>query len=72
MPYFYNTQTKASHWDPPEGLTSQQIDNLPGAEYFIRSSEPEKVRASHLLVKHRGSRRPSSWKEVRNNKILLT
>ena len=24
---------------------------------------PSRVRASHLLVKHRGSRRPSSWKE---------
>lgn len=25
---------------------------------------PSEVRASHLLVKHRGSRRPSSWKEA--------
>eukprot|EP00741_Cyanophora_paradoxa_P014471 tig00020801_g13956.t1 len=24
---------------------------------------PDKVRCAHLLVKHRGSRRPSSWKE---------
>jgi len=23
-----------------------------------------KIRASHLLVKHRDSRRPSSWREV--------
>jgi NIMA-interacting peptidyl-prolyl cis-trans isomerase 1 len=23
----------------------------------------EKIRCSHLLIKHRGSRRPSSWKE---------
>lgn len=23
-----------------------------------------KIRASHLLVKHKGSRRPSSWREV--------
>lgn len=27
-----------------------------------------KVRASHLLVKHRDSRRPSSWKEVRSQR----
>ncbi len=26
-------------------------------------SGPAQVRASHLLVKHRNSRRPSSWKE---------
>jgi NIMA-interacting peptidyl-prolyl cis-trans isomerase 1 len=26
-------------------------------------SAPDQVRASHLLVKHKGSRRPSSWKE---------
>jgi hypothetical protein len=33
-----------------------------------RPSEPceeEQVRASHILVKHKGSRRPSSWKTVR-------
>lgn len=28
-------------------------------------SAPAQVRASHLLVKHAGSRRPSSWKEER-------
>lgn len=26
-----------------------------------------KIRASHLLVKHKDSRRPSSWREVRYN-----
>lgn len=25
---------------------------------------PDKVRASHLLIKHKDSRRPSSWKEA--------
>lgn len=25
---------------------------------------PDQVRASHLLVKHRDARRPSSWKEA--------
>lgn len=28
-----------------------------------------KIRASHLLVKHRNSRRPSSWREVFFNTI---
>lgn len=27
------------------------------------TSQEGKIRAAHLLVKHRGSRRPSSWKE---------
>jgi len=27
------------------------------------------VRASHLLIKHSGSRRPSSWKDPNGNEI---
>lgn len=30
-----------------------------------------KIRAAHLLVKHTGSRRPSSWKEVRIREFLI-
>lgn len=60
VPYFFNTETQQSVWDPPEGLTKEQIDNLPGAELL----KVKEVRASHILVKHSGSRRPSSWKEV--------
>ena len=40
---------------------------LPGAHLLSGNgggSKPSQVRASHLLVKHNGSRRPSSWKEV--------
>lgn len=29
-----------------------------------QNGEEEKVRASHLLIKHAGSRRPASWKNV--------
>ncbi|KAF9566909.1 rotamase-domain-containing protein [Agrocybe pediades] len=68
LPYFFNTQTKTSSWDPPSSLTLEQIKNLPGAHYLtepIGGGDPHagQVRASHLLVKHRDSRRPSSWKE---------
>ncbi|KAI9459640.1 rotamase-domain-containing protein [Lactarius psammicola] len=59
VPYFHNTQTQESVWDVPKDLTEEQIKALPGAELL----RPEKVRASHILVKHSGSRRPSSWKE---------
>jgi len=59
VPYFYNTATQQSVWEAPEGLTTEQIDALPGASLL----KPKEVRASHILVKHGGSRRPSSWKE---------
>ena len=64
MPYFFNLETQQSTWEPPAGLTQEQIDSLPGAHY-LSGNNGGKVRASHLLVKHRDSRRPSSWKEVR-------
>ncbi|KAG6810802.1 hypothetical protein H0H92_010280 [Tricholoma furcatifolium] len=69
LPYFFNTDTKESSWDAPAGLSKEEIGNLPGAaEYLNASGGPRKgkldqVRASHLLIKHRDSRRPSSWKE---------
>ncbi|KAM0752211.1 rotamase-domain-containing protein [Meredithblackwellia eburnea MCA 4105] len=65
-PYFYSPSTQTSVWTKPEGLTDEQIQQLPGA-HFLTSAPPQaappgKVRASHLLVKHKDSRRPSSWK----------
>jgi len=70
MVYYYNRRTKESTWDLPEGIdpseikgyatnhdpqSIQNIDPMEGGEGLIR--------ASHLLVKHDKSRRPSSWKE---------
>eukprot|EP00794_Sanderia_malayensis_P001074 gene1074-415_t len=46
--YFYNTVTQESQWERPTQPAS-------GTDLY-------KVRASHLLVKHNESRRPSSWK----------
>mmetsp|Transcript_37474 Transcript_37474/g.94156 ORF Transcript_37474/g.94156 Transcript_37474/m.94156 type:complete len:155 (+) Transcript_37474:71-535(+) len=45
--YYYNTVTKTSQWTAPTEAAH---------------SEGE-VRVSHLLVKHKDSRRPSSWRE---------
>eukprot|EP00128_Syssomonas_multiformis_P018037 Colp12_sorted_trinity150504_noHs@25205 len=45
--YYFNTVTKESQWEKPTGS----------------GAEPDQVRASHLLVKHRDSRRPASWRE---------
>uniref|UniRef100_A0A8H8CPC2 Peptidyl-prolyl cis-trans isomerase n=1 Tax=Psilocybe cubensis TaxID=181762 RepID=A0A8H8CPC2_PSICU len=69
LPYFFNNQTKQSSWDAPSELSQQEIDSLPGAKEYLNGkggaagAHAGQVRASHLLVKHRGSRRPSSWKE---------
>ncbi|KAJ3084609.1 Peptidyl-prolyl cis-trans isomerase NIMA-interacting protein 1 [Rhizoclosmatium hyalinum] len=53
-PYYFNAKTNESVWDKPEGFNGPAA-KPPGSE--------GKVRASHLLVKHSGSRRPSSWRE---------
>jgi NIMA-interacting peptidyl-prolyl cis-trans isomerase 1 len=70
-PYFYNTTTKESRWDPPEELSEQEVKALPGVEHLgghkASPAASGQMRASHLLVKHKGSRRPSSWKEVRRH-----
>ncbi|XP_033207805.1 putative peptidyl-prolyl cis-trans isomerase dodo [Belonocnema kinseyi] len=53
--YYLNTYTKESQWDRPDKPADQSGN---GTE-----SGPEEVQCSHLLVKHSGSRRPSSWRE---------
>ncbi|KAF8481598.1 hypothetical protein DFH94DRAFT_731777 [Russula ochroleuca] len=63
VPYFFNRETQQSVWEPPEELTPEQIKALPGAELLKEKEVQVQVRASHILVKHSGSRRPSSWKE---------
>ncbi|KAI0040662.1 rotamase-domain-containing protein [Auriscalpium vulgare] len=71
VPYFFNRETNQSVWDTPPGLSPSDLLSLPGAELLSgggsgggsAGARPSKVRASHLLVKHSGSRRPSSWKE---------
>jgi NIMA-interacting peptidyl-prolyl cis-trans isomerase 1 len=52
--YFLNLETKESQWERPEGVEIKDMPKMEG---------PQQIRASHLLVKHSGSRRPSSWKQ---------
>ena len=47
--YYLNIYTKESQWDRP---TTE-----------ANTKDNEKIRCSHLLVKHIESRRPSSWRE---------
>ncbi|XP_062866758.1 peptidyl-prolyl cis-trans isomerase NIMA-interacting 1 [Trichomycterus rosablanca] len=46
--YYFNHSTNASQWERPSAGDGAPV---------------EKVRCSHLLVKHNQSRRPSSWRE---------
>ncbi|GAA6047277.1 hypothetical protein JCM3770_001863 [Rhodotorula araucariae] len=71
-PYFYNTHTQDSRWEVPDALANADLASLPGAQHLAYSQQTHKqqpaasnnkVRASHLLVKHAGSRRPSSWRD---------
>jgi len=65
VPYYFNTETHESTWEQPAELTPEQVQSLPGAHYLTGGGGGGgKVRASHLLVKHKDSRRPSSWKEA--------
>lgn len=50
--YYLNIYTKESQWDTPDKPAEP-----------ASSGGPEQVQCSHLLVKHRNSRRPSSWRE---------
>ncbi|KAG8742536.1 hypothetical protein FRC10_001303 [Ceratobasidium sp. 414] len=51
-------------------MKEEEVRALPGADKYLAKGDqesagapPGQMRASHLLVKHSGSRRPSSWKE---------
>ncbi|ODN01492.1 Peptidyl-prolyl cis-trans isomerase NIMA-interacting 1 [Orchesella cincta] len=50
--YYLNMYTKESQWDKPTKAATP-----------VSPSGPSKIQASHILVKHRESRRPSSWRE---------
>ncbi|XP_042200590.1 peptidyl-prolyl cis-trans isomerase NIMA-interacting 1 [Callorhinchus milii] len=50
--YYFNHMSNQSQWERPTGSDSG-------------GGEHDKVRCSHLLVKHNQSRRPSSWRQER-------
>lgn len=71
LPYYFNSEEKSSRWEPPEGTDTEKLKvymakyHSPSAPAGTTGGGAEgKIRAAHLLVKHSGSRRPSSWKEV--------
>ena len=70
LPYYFNASTKESRWEPPTGTDPEKIKaymaqhhSAPANPSASGASKVGKIRAAHLLVKHKDSRRPSSWKE---------
>lgn len=76
LPYYFNAAEKISRWEPPAGADTEKLKSYM-AEHHSTSSQShaapaksaDKIRAAHLLVKHRDSRRPASWRE---NEITRT
>lgn len=69
LPYYFNHKTHESRWEPPEGADTEKL-KVYMAEHHSSTTIPVgavstdgKIRAAHLLIKHKESRRPSSWKE---------
>ena len=62
LPYFFNADARESKWEPPTGSDAETLRAYINAN-FQPAAPAGKIRAAHLLVKHRESRRPSSWKE---------
>ncbi|KAK2718849.1 hypothetical protein QYM36_006004, partial [Artemia franciscana] len=56
-PYYLNIFTKESQWDLP---------TKPAAA--PEAGGPAQIQCSHILVKHKDSRRPSSWREEKINR----
>lgn len=69
LPYYFNYSDKSSRWEPPPGTDTEKLKTYMAKYHSVAmtsegSSQPGKIRAAHLLVKHRDSRRPSSWREA--------
>lgn len=72
LPYYFNPATKESRWEPPQDTDSDTLKHYMG-QYHTANLRADgaghqdlggKIRCAHLLVKHRDSRRPSSWREA--------
>ncbi|KAI0874777.1 peptidyl-prolyl cis-trans isomerase ssp-1 [Hypoxylon argillaceum] len=69
LPYYFNTVERVSRWEPPQGTDTEKLKKYMAVHHSGSqgpgTARPEgKIRAAHLLVKHRDSRRPASWREA--------
>jgi len=69
LPYYFHPETKDSRWEPPAGTNPDTLKEYMANNHSSKGisaanfTVPGKIRCAHLLVKHRDSRRPASWKE---------
>lgn len=73
LPYYFSPTTSTSRWEPPDGTDREALSKHMAANFSVTGAPTDsdsisagKIRTAHLLVKHNGSRNPSSWRE---NKI---
>ncbi|KAG9233959.1 hypothetical protein BJ875DRAFT_28588 [Amylocarpus encephaloides] len=76
LPYYFNESQIISRWEPPPGTDTEKLKKFMAQHHSAQEIRPEaggpngnaanngKIRAAHLLVKHKDSRRPSSWREA--------
>lgn len=79
LPYYFNPQTTESRWEPPDEADMDKLKTYMAQHFTQQKSGSgaaqqngaggrgggDKIQCAHLLVKHAGSRRPSSWREAR-------
>ncbi|KAH7041364.1 uncharacterized protein B0I36DRAFT_261090 [Microdochium trichocladiopsis] len=69
LPYYFNAADKVSRWEPPSGTDTEKLKKYMATHHSATAGgqsvgKPEgKIRVAHLLIKHRESRRPASWRE---------
>ncbi|KAL6705167.1 peptidyl-prolyl cis-trans isomerase Pin1 [Coniothyrium glycines] len=70
LPYYFHAATKDSRWEPPAGTDPEKLKTYMASHHSSKGVAPaafapsgDKIRCAHLLVKHRDSRRPASWRE---------
>ncbi|KAJ6110183.1 WW/Rsp5/WWP [Penicillium sp. IBT 16267x] len=70
LPYYFHPTSKESRWEPPADTDTEKLkvymaqNHTPASRNDVAGQSEGKIRCSHLLVKHRDSRRPSSWREA--------
>ncbi|KAL5119319.1 peptidyl-prolyl cis-trans isomerase Pin1 [Pleosporales sp. CAS-2024a] len=71
LPYYFHPETKDSRWEPPAGTDTDKLKAYMAQHHSSKGvgptasakAEGDRIRVTHLLVKHRDSRRPASWRE---------